>query len=283
MPPLPATDLAPRDPSNPIGPFDDLPEELREPDSASPAGRIFDAAREVFAERGFDGSSTRAIAERAGMNQALVHYYFGSKEKLYRRVLAVSMLQVLRHQAEDRVGVLPADRLLIEFPARLLDWFRGHPLVARLLRREVGSGAARLAPLMRELGPQGPLGMRPRIEAAFRAGVAAGELRDLPFASVFSCLLALSYGFILMEPMLRAVFGDEGLDGAGLEARSETIAALLSGGLRPGASAEPAKSAQLGLFGEEAPAPRPAPAKTGRAAAVPRARAEGNGAAGDDA
>ncbi len=41
------------------------------------------AAREVFADKGFDGASVRAIAAAAGCDPALVHHYFGSKEKLF--------------------------------------------------------------------------------------------------------------------------------------------------------------------------------------------------------
>jgi AcrR family transcriptional regulator len=44
---------------------------------------ILDAARAAFAERGFDGASIRAIATGAGVDPALVHHYFGTKEKLF--------------------------------------------------------------------------------------------------------------------------------------------------------------------------------------------------------
>jgi AcrR family transcriptional regulator len=45
------------------------------------------AAGELFAENGLDGTSIRAIAEKAGANIAAVNYHFGSKENLYREVL----------------------------------------------------------------------------------------------------------------------------------------------------------------------------------------------------
>jgi AcrR family transcriptional regulator len=50
-------------------------------------GRILDAALELFAASGFEGASTRTIAERAGANLPAIQYYFGSKEGLYRAVI----------------------------------------------------------------------------------------------------------------------------------------------------------------------------------------------------
>ncbi|MCA9521465.1 MAG: TetR/AcrR family transcriptional regulator [Myxococcales bacterium] len=45
--------------------------------------RILRAAGECFAESGFDGASTRQIAERSGVNKALIHYHFKTKEELF--------------------------------------------------------------------------------------------------------------------------------------------------------------------------------------------------------
>ena len=47
---------------------------------------ILDTATELFLERGFDGTSTTDIAKKAGCNQALVHYYFRTKENLFLRI-----------------------------------------------------------------------------------------------------------------------------------------------------------------------------------------------------
>ncbi len=51
------------------------------------ADRIFAAAAEVFAEKGFRGATTREIAKRAGANIASLHYHFQDKETLYLKVL----------------------------------------------------------------------------------------------------------------------------------------------------------------------------------------------------
>jgi TetR/AcrR family transcriptional regulator len=49
--------------------------------------RILEAAEEVFAEAGFKGATTALIARRAGIPKANLHYYFSTKEILYRHVL----------------------------------------------------------------------------------------------------------------------------------------------------------------------------------------------------
>jgi AcrR family transcriptional regulator len=55
----------------------------RRPGNQDTRDVILDAARKAFADRGFDGASIRAIATSAGVDPALVHHYFGSKEQLF--------------------------------------------------------------------------------------------------------------------------------------------------------------------------------------------------------
>lgn len=55
----------------------------RRPGNPDTREAILAAAREVFAERGFDGASIRAIATSAGVDPALVHHYFGTKDQLF--------------------------------------------------------------------------------------------------------------------------------------------------------------------------------------------------------
>ncbi|WP_229400170.1 TetR/AcrR family transcriptional regulator [Micromonospora okii] len=52
---------------------------------------ILDAARAAFAERGFDAASVRSIAGAAGVDPALVHHYFGSKDQLFLATLDAPM------------------------------------------------------------------------------------------------------------------------------------------------------------------------------------------------
>ena len=54
--------------------------------------KILEAASKVFTEKGFSGTRTRDIAEHAGINLALLNYYFRSKEKLFEQVMKAKIL-----------------------------------------------------------------------------------------------------------------------------------------------------------------------------------------------
>ena len=49
--------------------------------------QIIETTLQLFAEKGFEGTSIRDIAEKASVNVAMVNYYFGSKEKLFEKII----------------------------------------------------------------------------------------------------------------------------------------------------------------------------------------------------
>jgi AcrR family transcriptional regulator len=61
----------------------------RRPGAPDTRAAIVDAARPLFAELGFSGTSMRKVAAEAGVDPALVHHYFDSKEDLFLAALAV--------------------------------------------------------------------------------------------------------------------------------------------------------------------------------------------------
>ena len=120
------------------------------------ARRILLAAIEVFAEEGYEGATTRSLASRAGVNAPAIQYYFGSKEGLYRAVIAH-----IANIVEERLGPVaqriaaalagaPTPAELTALLLDLLDGFlelvacRGIPEAAALLlaRAEIENAAA---------------------------------------------------------------------------------------------------------------------------------------------
>ncbi|MFJ2002303.1 TetR/AcrR family transcriptional regulator [Streptomyces chartreusis] len=76
-------------------------------ESADTRDRILDAAREEFAERGYDKTSVRGIAKAAGVDSALVHHYFGTKEQVFGAAVEVALVPALA--VRDAVLEVPLD------------------------------------------------------------------------------------------------------------------------------------------------------------------------------
>jgi AcrR family transcriptional regulator len=90
-------------------------------------------ALEAFAELGYDGASTRAIAARAGVNQGMIPYYFGTKEALWREAVGRAFEEVRALMEEARAGGSPLDdraraeqmiRQVVRFVARRPEFVR---------------------------------------------------------------------------------------------------------------------------------------------------------------
>ncbi len=80
----------------------------RRPGNPDTRQAVLDAARATFAESGFDGASIRRIAGRAGVDPALVHHYFGTKDDLF---MATVELPVNLPALLQRVGAAGLDGL----------------------------------------------------------------------------------------------------------------------------------------------------------------------------
>jgi AcrR family transcriptional regulator len=61
----------------------------RRPGGPDTRGEILECARQAFADKGFSGTTIRAVASAAGVDPALVHHYFGSKDDLFLAALHI--------------------------------------------------------------------------------------------------------------------------------------------------------------------------------------------------
>jgi TetR/AcrR family transcriptional regulator len=113
-------------------------QELKLPDVRD---ALLSAARKLFARRGFHEVSTREIARAAEVNPAMIHYYFGDKEGLYRAMLEKVFDRLFgeaRQVAASSVGNSPISEL-VELYAKTLT---RDPWIPRLMIREVLSDGA---------------------------------------------------------------------------------------------------------------------------------------------
>ncbi len=100
----------------------------RRPGSNDTSDEILAAARELFAERGFEGTTIRAVAGQAGVDPALVHHYFGTKDDLFDAAVEMPI------DPRDILSGLPTEPRTLgpELVRRVLGVWDGEEIQARM-------------------------------------------------------------------------------------------------------------------------------------------------------
>ena len=159
--------------------------------------RLLQAARKILAEKGFDGTSVRAVTEAAGANLGAVTYHFESKEKLYHAVLG-EVLGPMREQAQllKALPFSPLQRL--EFFIRgMFQHLSENPDIPRFMVQEIVLGREPAPPVLETLRV-----VAPALAGIIQEGQHVGTVREGD--PVLMALSALSQPIYLsiMPPVL---------------------------------------------------------------------------------
>jgi AcrR family transcriptional regulator len=156
----------------------------RRPGASGTREAILDAARRAFAEQGYQRATVRGVAELAGVDPALVHHYFGTKQALFVAAVQlpinpIEQLAALLADDPDRIG----ERMIGVFLSVWDQTANNSPMLA-LVRSAVGDEQA--AAMLREFITEEVLG---RIaeelgspDAKLRAALAGSQLIGLMMA-----------------------------------------------------------------------------------------------------
>src|SRR5580704_1452606 len=195
--------------------------------SVETRGRILDAALREFAANGLAGARTETIAAAAGVNKALLYYYFESKEKLYVAALEMiagrvrdSSMAVFLRDASPGERVLFAalnhfDRILAqqEFQSlmqqEMIRFHKGEPGAIPVLIKKVFEPVLIM------------------YQSTVREGIASGELIDVDWMQIQLASLGANVMYFLSAPVWRVVLGEEPLTAEALAVRRKNLVEFL--------------------------------------------------------
>lgn len=152
--------------------------------------QLIDAARGLFIELPYEKVSTRLIAQRAGVNSALIRYYFTSKAGLYEQMLREA-LQPIRNLMQQQENQSPSQQTLEAFMRAYYQVMAPNPDLPRLIFRVMSDQSAQQHPMTRRVLAemidhfQNQLFNRPELQQRLREGVTDAHAR----ISIFSLLL----------------------------------------------------------------------------------------------
>lgn len=178
-------------------------------EDSSSKEQILDAAQRLFAAQGFPGTTIKQIGLAAGVNTALLYYYFEDKERLYRSVLDRLMRQLVgRTLAGLQTNASPSDRIRSFIQAQV-ETFVTNPELPRLFMREMlDHDAAHAVEQIQHLAATSFKGLCAAIEEGQKRGIFRTDL-DPKFAAI-STVGQVVY-FFALRPAVRILL-DTGKD-----------------------------------------------------------------------
>lgn len=172
-------------------------------DDPEARAKIAAAAEELFAARGFDGTAIRDIAGKAGVNGAMIHYYFGNKEGLYRALLEGAASRVRALLIETTGGSGSTRERLARFVDAYAAYMLSQPNLARILYREMLTGAKHIKQIAQQYAATNYAMLRTMISD----GVERGELRPVDAELAPISLMGMVVIFQFLRPIISVALG----------------------------------------------------------------------------
>lgn len=179
---------------------------------------ILEAAESVFAEVGYAGARIKDIAERVGVTTAMVHYYFESKDNLFKAVLnqILADLILLSHSVAE---VRPRAERLRTFFLGFFDYSAKHRNFARLTAMGIGSNREHFENLVREF-------FRPQFKDGVRfiqEGIEAKEFLPVDPEQVLTSIYGMTITYFAESYFISVLLGKDAMSEEMLAARRAAL------------------------------------------------------------
>lgn len=131
---------------------------------------ILEAAKKVFLQRGFDGARMQEIADEAGINKALLHYYFRNKVKLFDTIFTTAFRQFLPRVNEILISDKPFFEKIKAFINHYMDMLLESPHLPIFILSEVSRNPENVINYFKMAGVS-PEALKKEIKKNVEAGV----------------------------------------------------------------------------------------------------------------
>ena len=192
--------------------------------TADSRAAILRAAGHIFAEKGLEGARTEAIAAAAGVNKALLYYYFKSKDKLYLAILEGHMAEFFERASRVLASQEPTGSTLLQYVSMHFDFMSERPDYPRLIQRFMMARGRRFERLARKYF----LPVSIKFQNLIERGIKSGELRASDSAHTAMSLVALTVFYFAAAPTLRVLGHTDPYGKAELARRKKEVLEFIS-------------------------------------------------------
>ncbi len=203
---------------------------LEQPSLNPAQERIMRSAREIFLLKGMDGARMQEIADHAGINKALLHYYFRNKETLFQAVFA----QAIRELVPALTEVFQSDRPLLD---KIADFFSVHisfvqanPMIPHFIISEVLRNPEMILNGFKVFNQ---MELFKKFADDLNTSILKGEIKPIDPLQLIMNLISLSVFPFLARPLLTGLFDlDDARFDQLMETRKSEVSKFIINGLK---------------------------------------------------
>jgi TetR/AcrR family transcriptional regulator len=201
----------------------------RSPEASRAA--ILSAATLEFATEGLAGARTDAIARAAGVNKALLYYYFHDKEGLYGAVLQHALGDLLQHIMQILESDRSASYRILAYAATHFNFVASHPEYRRLMQFEMMRAGTGNSPHFANLIEVFFRPLMTKVIAVLQEGIGSYEFRPVHPQHFLQSMISVIVFYFVALPSIRAMSPTDPLSPAALRGRRDAVLDFVSGAL----------------------------------------------------
>ena len=200
------------------------------PETSETEQKILNAATQVFHQKGFAGARMQEIADLAGINKALLHYYFRNKEILFNQIVKTALNRLVPPIIEIWLGDMAFRDKIKAFVKHYIQTILQHPEVPAFVIHEINQNPQRLIDILGQFKGFPVMLIYPQIQAAIDQKEIAPILPfDLLVNIISMCLMPFVAKNLFQH--LNGLSDEEYL--AQMEIRATTVADFILNALNP--------------------------------------------------
>jgi len=164
--------------------------------------RILEAAKRVFHHKGYDGARMQEIADEAGVNKSLVHYYYRNKDNIFKAVFEDAFSKLMTKLNEIFLSELPFKLKIETFVAYYISFLAENSYLPLFILNEIYKNPEQLKQLI-EKQPLNPQALMDKVRNEMK-----DELNiDIDPFHIYINILALSIFPVIARPIIQIIFG----------------------------------------------------------------------------
>lgn len=172
--------------------------------------KILEAAKEVFIKKGMEGARMQEIADLAGINKALLHYYFRTKEKLFDTVFKLAFSYFVPKITDIMSSEKPLFEKIEVFVDSYISLLINHPYIPRFIINELSRNPDRVVEFIDKITGSSDYrnNLFSKLEIQIQKEIKEGKINFIEPKQLIINMIALCIFPFVAKPIVKGVFFD---------------------------------------------------------------------------